>query len=205
MTNEKKEDIWNGINKCNLAGFLRKRFVIEKEIADEKFYTTFLEIERPSKVVDNIPIRISESVLDGRFAELEQSYVRIIGHFNSENYLGEDGKRHLKLFVLVEKIEIVSSQNDNVICLEGFICKDTVYRLTPLGREICDVILAVNEKRGCTSYLPCIAWHYNARYASMLSVGSHIQAMGKIQSRIYFKNGQPRETYEVSFFEINLI
>ena len=98
----------------------------------------------------------------------------------------------------------------NQIFLDGFICKKPVYRMTPLGREIADILLAVNRAYGKSDYIPCICWGRNARYAGSLEVGGHIQLWGRIQSRQYQKRVSEDEVvnrvaYEISVSKIECI
>ena len=111
------------------------------------------------------------------------------------------------LSVFVREITFVEEELDgaktNQIFLDGYICKQPVYRKTPLGREIADLLLAVNRPYGKSDYIPCICWGRNARFASAFEVGEHVQVMGRIQSREYMKKiteteSQKRVAYEVS-------
>lgn len=116
-------------------------------------------------------------------------------------------KNRLILSVFVREITFVEEELDgaktNQIFLDGYICKQPVYRKTPLGREIADLLLAVNRPYGKSDYIPCICWGRNARFASAFEVGEHVQVMGRIQSREYMKKiteteSQKRVAYEVS-------
>ena len=128
------------------------------------------------------------------------------GQFRSYNY-HEGSKNRLILSVFVREITFVEEELDgaktNQIFLDGYICKQPVYRKTPLGREIADLLLAVNRPYGKSDYIPCICWGRNARFASAFEVGEHVQVMGRIQSREYMKKiteteSQKRVAYEVS-------
>ena len=122
-------------------------------------------------------------------------------------YHNEEMKNRLILSVFVREITFVEEELDgaktNQIFLDGYICKQPVYRKTPLGREIADLLLAVNRPYGKSDYIPCICWGRNARFASAFEVGEHVQVMGRIQSREYMKKiteteSQKRVAYEVS-------
>ena len=135
------------------------------------------------------------------------------GQFRSFN-LHEGEKNHLVLSVFVMELELLDDVDDgiktNQIFLDGYICKDIIYRVTPLGREVADLLLAVNRSYGKTDYIPCIAWGRNARFVSRLEVGGHIQIFGRIQSREYTKKINETETekhitYEVSTSRIEVV
>ena len=128
------------------------------------------------------------------------------GQFRSYNR-HEEMKNRLILSVFVREITFVEEELDgaktNQIFLDGYICKQPVYRKTPLGREIAALLLAVNRPYGRSDYIPCICWGRNARFASAFEVGEHVQVMGRIQSREYMKKiteteSQKRVAYEVS-------
>ena len=113
------------------------------------------------------------------------------GQFRSYNK-HEENKNRLILSVFVREIEVIDAVDDkenkpNQIYLDGYICKEPIYRMTPLGREIADILLAVNRAYGKSDYIPCICWGRNARFAGKLAVGEHVAIWGRIQSREYQK------------------
>lgn len=177
-------------NQVTLSGEIVSNFEFSHEVFGEGFYTAMLASERTSGQKDVIPIMVSDRLVDtgedwtGRF-------VRISGQFRSYNkHEGERSKLVLSVFVreFEEFEEMPFSDNySNHISLDGYICKQPTYRKTPLGREIADLLLAVNRPYGKSDYIPCIAWGRNAIFASGLEVGSHIQVWGRIQSREYQK------------------
>ena len=139
------------------------------------------------------------------------------GQFRSYNR-HEETKNRLVLSVFVRELTISDSRNEedyaankpNQIFLDGFICKPPVYRKTPLGREIADVLLAVNRPYGKSDYIPCICWGRNARYAESFNVGGHVQIWGRIQSREYQKKisddeVEKRIAYEVSVSKLEYV
>jgi single-stranded DNA-binding protein len=135
------------------------------------------------------------------------------GQFRSYNRHEEDRNR-LVLSVFAREISFVEEELDgaktNNILLDGYICKAPVYRKTPLGREIADLLLAVNRPYGKSDYIPCICWGRNARYASSFEVGEHVQVLGRIQSREYVKKLSEVETekrvaYEVSVSKLECV
>ena len=148
----------------------------------EKFFSFSVETKRYSGVVDTIPCMVSERLPRTDF--LRGSRVKLKGEFRSYNSPG--GK--LQLFLFVKEIEITDQWKDkNQIYLEGFICKKPVYRETPFGRKITDLILAVNRRCDKSDYIPVIVWGRDARYVEGLAVGTKLSIKGRIQSRNYQK------------------
>lgn len=195
-------------NKVTLSGEIVSNFEFSHEAFGEGFYIAMLETERLSGVKDIIPLMISNRLTDIR--NLTGQYIKISGQFRSYNQ-HEENRNRLLLSVLVRKFEILNQRpekeipwasDENKIYLEGYICKPTIYRETPLGRGITDVLLAVNRSYGKSDYIPCICWGRNARFADQFEVGSHIQLWGRIQSREYKKQVdgeyETRVAYEVS-------
>lgn len=196
-------------NKATLSGELVSNFEFSHEFYGEGFYITMLASERESTVKDIIPIMVSERLIDVK-AEWEGRFVEVSGQFRSYNK-HENGRRHLELSVFVREFEEIefeheepgSGNDENRIFLDGYICKEPKYRETPLGREIADILLAVNRQYGKTDYIPCIAWGRNAIFAGKLEVGTRLQIEGRIQSREYQKRiseteSEKRVAYEVS-------
>ena len=149
-----------------------------------------MEVDRLSDSKDIIPTMISERLLNVKQNYIG-SYVIINGQFRSYNK-HENSKNKLFLSVFARDVEFVNSietnsDNINQVILDGYICKEPVYRKTPLGREIADVLLAVNRPYGKSDYIPCICWGRNARFAETFDVGGHVQIWGRIQSREYQK------------------
>ena len=143
----------------------------------------------------------------------ERSGITVQGQFRSYNR-HEERKNRLVLSVFAREIEFVDetpeSSKTNQIYLDGFICKEPIYRKTPLGREIADLLLAVNRPYGKSDYIPCICWGRNARFASNFTVGTRCEIWGRIQSREYIKkiseeDAQKRVAYEVSVSKLELL
>ncbi len=173
------------------------------EIYGEKFYKATISVKRDSGVEDNILIIISERLLSGHIDV--GSRVEIVGSFRSYNKKDEITKKSrsiLKVFVqylrLIEPKEDI--KDENMIYLNGFICKQPTYRTTPLGSEISDNLLAVNRAHRKSSYIPCITWGINARFFHQLPIGTNISVYGRIQSRKYLKEDVENEIREVSVF-----
>lgn len=191
-------------NIITLAGTIVSEKQFSHEVYGEGFYTFDLEVPRLSENSDIIPVTVSERILGDNF-KVGQKVV-IDGQFRSyNNYENEKNKLVLTVFVkdIRELEDSEEIQNPNEIILDGFICKKPIYRTTPFGREIADVLLAVNRAYNKSDYIPCIAWGRNARFCQNMMVGEKIKIWGRIQSRLYekkFEDGtsETRRAYEVS-------
>ena len=199
-------------NQVSVMGEIVSEFQFSHEVFGEGFYMVELAVNRLSNYSDYIPLMISERLID-----TEQDYtgqlIRVSGQFRSYNR-HEEKKNRLVLSVFVRELEFLDeideNEKTNQIFLDGYICKEPIYRKTPLGREIADVLLAVNRSYGKSDYIPCICWGRNARFASGFTVGSHIQIVGRVQSREYVKrideeNVEHRVAYEVSVSKVDLL
>ena len=169
-------------------------------------------VRRLSNSEDRIPLMISERLIDVT-QDYTGEFIMVSGQFRSYNR-HEEQKNRLILSVFVREVEFIDEEPDgaktNTILLDGYICKPPIYRKTPLGREIADLLLAVNRPYGKSDYIPCICWGRNARYASAFEVGEHVQVLGRIQSREYVKKLSEIETekrvaYEVSVSKLECI
>lgn len=199
-------------NQVSMMGEIVSEFRYSHEVFGEGFYMVDIAVNRLSNYADYIPLMISERLID-----TEQDYIgqliHVTGQFRSYNR-HEEKKNRLVLSVFVRELEFLDEidedEKTNQIFLDGYICKEPIYRKTPLGREIADVLLAVNCSYGKSDYIPCICWGRNARFAAGFEVGSHIQMYGRIQSREYVKKISETETerrvaYEVSVSKVDLI
>lgn len=192
-------------NKVFLKGEVISEPAFSHEVYGENFYELNLKVGRLSENYDIIPITVSEKLLGDMFSV--GNIISLRGQFRSYNKL-VDGKSKLLLTVFVrEIIDMDDSINPNVVELCGFVCKEPIYRTTPFGREICDILLAVNRAYNKSDYLPCIAWGRNARYIGNVSVGQKLQIIGRIQSREYQKKLseteiETRTAYEISISKI---
>ena len=191
-------------NVITLVGKIVSEKRFSHEVYGEGFYTFDLDVPRLSDNSDIIPVTVSERILNDDFKI--GTRVKIDGQFRSYNNY-ENEKNKLVLTVFVKDISITDEGDDGVnpneIVLNGFICKKPIYRTTPFGREISDILLAVNRAYNKSDYIPCIAWGRNARYCQKLEVGENIKIWGRIQSRQYekkFEDGtsEIRRAYEVS-------
>ena len=187
-------------------------FQFSHEIFGEGFYMVDISVDRLSDSTDIIPVMVSERLLDVS-DDYKGLKISITGQFRSYNR-HEEKKNKLVLSVFAREIEFVDdieeSAKTNQIFLDGYICKAPIYRKTPLGREIADLLLAVNRPYGKSDYIPCICWGRNARYASTFEVGSRCAVWGRIQSREYMKKIsedqlERRTAYEVSVSKLEIV
>ena len=176
-------------NKVSVIGTVVSEFTFSHEVFGEGFYLVDLSVSRLSEQADIIPLMISERLIDVT-KNYEGCTVEAIGQFRSYNR-HEGAKNRLVLSVFVREVNFLPEFTDytktNQIFLDGYICKEPIYRKTPLGREIADILLAVNRPYGKSDYIPCIAWGRNARYASGFAVGTRVCIWGRVQSREYTK------------------
>lgn len=199
-------------NQVVIMGEIVSDFQFSHEIFGEGFYMIDVKVPRLSESSDIIPLMVSERLIDveGDYKGLN---ITVQGQFRSYNR-HEERKNRLVLSVFAREIEFVDetpeSSKTNQIYLDGFICKEPIYRKTPLGREIADLLLAVNRPYGKSDYIPCICWGRNARFASNFTVGTRCEIWGRIQSREYIKkiseeDAQKRVAYEVSVSKLELL
>ena len=199
-------------NQVTMIGEIVSEFEFSHEVYGEGFYLVDISVSRLSDSVDYIPLMVSERLVD-----VTQSYIgetiSVSGQFRSYNR-HEEKKNRLILSVFVRELEFVDEIEDDIksnqIYLDGYICKEPIYRKTPLGREIADLLVAVNRSYGKSDYIPCICWGRNARYASSFEVGSHVEVYGRIQSREYIKKigeeqTEKRVAYEVSVNKLEFL
>ena len=219
--NSPTEKLFSEFNKVFVSGRIEAEFDFSHEVLWEKFYRTRVRVERLSGTEDLVPIVVSD-LLIGRErmkTSLEGKWVEVAGQFRSYNKLGEDGRRHLDLFLFVTAINIYDDEdeleevtNANLIYLDGYLCKPPVFRKTPLGRQITDLLIAVNRPYGKSDYIPCIAWGRVAQWASKFEVGNRVKLYGRVQSREYFKRfskdteaGEYRDAYEISVMRMQKV
>lgn len=190
-------------NQVTLSGCIASKFAFSHEVFGEKFFTAQLAVERSSGTVDLLPVLFSERIINTNENYINMC-IRITGQFRSHNQPDEI-KNRLVLYVFAQEYEWIDEGSTNSVALEGYICKPPIYRKTPLGREIADVMLAVNRPYGKSDYIPCICWGRNARYVESLVVGDYVRFTGRIQSREYFKNEEKRTAYEVSVSSLEIV
>ena len=200
-------------NHLVLIGKVASEKRYSHEIYGEKFYVFNLEVVRLSATVDIIPITVSERLLTSINLGLGNT-LKVEGQFRSYNNY-ENERNRLILTVFAKEIKEVDPEESkeevsNEVKLSGYICKKPIYRQTPFGREIADILLAVNRAYNKSDYIPCICWGRNARYASGFEIGGHVQVYGRIQSREYMKKLseeqlERRVAYEVSVSKLEMV
>ena len=193
-------------NRVTIVGEVVSEFEFSHEVYGEGFYTLNISVNRLSDSVDIIPLMISERLVDVT-EDLRGVIIEASGQFRSYNR-HEENKNRLMLSIFVRELQLYDNYEEenstNQIFLDGYICKPAIYRRTPLGREIADVLIAVNRPYGKSDYIPCIAWGRNARFAAGFEVGSHIQIYGRIQSREYMKRTGENETEKRVAYEVSV-
>ena len=193
-------------NKVSIIGKIVSGFTFSHEVFGEGFYMVDVAVKRLSGQADIIPLMVSERLID-----VHEDYIgctiEALGQFRSYNR-HEGVRNRLMLSIFVREIHFMEEFTDytktNQIFLDGYICKAPIYRKTPLGREIADILLAVNRPYGKSDYIPCISWGRNARYASSLSVGTKVKIWGRIQSREYTKAISETECEERIAYEVSI-
>lgn len=193
-----------------------KRF--SHEIYGEKFYIFDLAVPRLSGNADIIPITVSERLLSINDLAID-SKITVEGQFRSYNSY-ENERNRLVLTVFAKEIKFMEDQSEeievskdvvsNEVILNGYICKKPIYRQTPFGREISDLLLAVNRAYNKSDYIPCIAWGRNARFCQNIPVGTEVKIVGRVQSRTYEKKYddgrvETKVAYEVSVSSLEVV
>ena len=195
-------------NHLVLVGKIISEQKYSHEIYGEKFYSFNLEVIRLSNNADIIPITVSERLLTDLDLSIGKE-VEVEGQFRSyNNYENEKNRLILTVFAKEIKEAVEHDENDkefvtNEVTLVGYVCKKPIYRQTPFGREIADLLLAVNRAYNKSDYIPCIAWGRNARFCQKIEVGTEVKVVGRVQSRSYEKKYEDgtvenRIAYEVS-------
>jgi len=199
-------------NQVSIAGEVISDFTFSHDVFGEGFYVLEVVVSRLSNSYDMIPVMVSERLIDVK-QDYKGKFVEVLGQFRSYNR-HEESKNKLVLSVFAREVKMVDELSENAkpnhIFLDGFVCKPPIYRKTPLGREIADVLLAVNRPYGKSDYIPCICWGRNARFAESFAVGGHVQIWGRIQSREYQKkmnelDFEKRVAYEVSVSKLEYL
>ena len=187
-------------------GEIASEFEFSHEVFGEGFYMLELLVKRLSDSFDRIPVMISERLIDVT-KDYRGEFIQISGQFRSYNR-HEEKKNRLVLSVFAREAVFAEATDDkiksNQIFLDGFICKPPVYRKTPLGREIADMLVAVNRPYGKSDYIPCVSWGRNARFAANFEVGSRVQIWGRIQSREYVKRLEDDRTEKRTAYEVSV-
>lgn len=190
-------------NSVGIVGKVVEGCKFSHEVYGEGFYVFKVIAQRLSSNEDILPITVSERLIDKDILTLG-TIVNIKGQLRSyNNYTDKKNKLVLTIFAReIEIMEIDDEKNPNQIFLNGFICKPPIYRTTPFGREIADILVAVNRAYNKSDYIPCISWGRNARFSGSLKIGDNIKIWGRIQSRKYQKKSEDmieeKTAYEVS-------
>ena len=187
-------------NQITLRGSLASSPQFSHENHGRRFHRFLLEVPRLSGVADILPVVAEERIL--KDTDLSQgSQITVIGQIRSHN-VRNDGQRHLLIFVFPSKILCADGEPVNEVLLEGALCREPTYRRTPLGREICDIMLAVPRAFQRADYLPCILWGRTAGEAAQCHTRDRIEISGRLQSRVYTKvtpsGSEERTAYEIS-------
>lgn len=204
-------------NHLQLVGKVTSEKRFSHEIYGESFYIFDLEVGRLSGNADIIPVTVSDRLLTKQELEIGKKVV-IDGQFRSYNSY-ENEKNRLVLTVFAKDIEFLSDEEDiepskervsNEVQLIGYVCKKPIYRKTPFGREISDILLAVNRAYNKSDYIPCICWGRNARFCQDMEVATEVKIVGRVQSRPYEKKHEDgttetRVAYEVSVGSLELL
>lgn len=191
-------------NKIYLEGTVISGLDFSHEMYGEGFYTFSIEVTRLSDSVDALNITVSERLIANLDLTIGNDII-VEGQLRSYNKF-VDGSNKLILTVFARNIEpcIERSKNPNEIFLDGYICKEPVYRTTPFGREIADVLLAVNRAYNKSDYIPTIAWGRNSRFCKNLEVGDNIRVWGRLQSREYQKKVTEEDVIKKIAYEVSI-
>lgn len=193
-------------NVVTISGKVISNMEFSHEVYGEGFYSFMLAVPRLSDSHDKIPVTVSERLITKQKLE-PGKVVEIEGQFRSYNSFNSEGNK-LLLTVFAREVNFLEDElgirNPNQIYLNGFVCKRPIYRTTPFGREITDILLAVNRPYNKSDYIPCIAWGRNARYSEGLSIGDNIKVWGRIQSREYQKKLESGEVITKMAYEVSV-
>jgi single-stranded DNA-binding protein len=194
-------------NCALLIGVVLSPPAISHKSYGETFYSFSVGVDRKSGYQDVIQIIVSERLI-WNLEFQPGDFVEILGQIRTYNE-EQDGRNKLNVVIFARDFkrcdESLRLEHENRINLEGFICKKPIGRISPLGREICDIMLAVNRMYNKSDYIPCIAWGRNAGYASNLSVGTKISITGRIQSREYRKRDNDGNTWVKTAYEVSIL
>lgn len=202
-------------NKATVSGTIVSEPEYDHKFKRINLYRMYVGITRDSGAVDVISVIIPEHLLLKTDEKYELRHCKIKGRFQSYNKKDENGISHLELYLFARKVDFSEKslpmcEQINNLFIDGFVCKEPIYRRTPLGREITDIMVAVNRPYGKSDYIPCIAWGSNARLASNFKVGDKIRIGGRIQSRRYQKTHdddfiQIKTAYEISIKDMEVM
>ncbi|MBE7036864.1 MAG: single-stranded DNA-binding protein [Ruminococcaceae bacterium] len=191
-------------NEAFAVGVVSGYLTYSHDVHGERFYRFMLRSDRLSENADLICVTVSEKMLTEISIDVGKR-LKIRGQYRSyNNYTGEGNKLVLTLFAKELSEAETEDETVNEIYLNGYICKPVVYRVTPFGREIADMLLAVNRAYNKSDYIPCIAWGRNARFVRHLEVGQNVKIWGRMQSRDYQKKISDTETVTKTAYEVSI-
>lgn len=189
-------------NEARLIGIVSDHLEYSHQVHGENFYKVKVSSFRISENKDEIIVTVSERLIADMDLEIGTK-VLVRGQFRSyNNYSGEGSKLILTLFA--REFSYTDEDCENEIYLNGYICKPAIFRTTPFGREIADILLAVNRAYGKSDYIPCIAWGRNASFSETLPVGTNIKIWGRMQSRNYQKKIDEETVIEKTAYEVSI-
>lgn len=191
-------------NYVKVCGEVVSEFTFAHEFYGEKFYNFYIKCNRLSDTSDILPVTISERLITDNIKPIGTP-ISISGQIRSYNSY-ENNKNHLILSIFAKEVEYGANEdeNPNTVVINGYICRKPVYRTTPFGREISDMLIAANRSYNKSDYIPCITWGRNAKFVSTLNIGENIKITGRMQSRKYQKKVSENEIIEKTAFEVSV-
>lgn len=192
-------------NIINVSGIVNNEICVSHKIYSETFYSFDIKVKRLSETFDILPVTVSEKLIDVNLIS-KGNQINVSGQIRSyNNYNINDGKTKLILTIFARQLNFDSPfKNPNEVYLNGYICKMPVYRTTPFGREITDILLAVNRSYNKSDYIPCIAWGRNAKFASRLNIADNVKIYARMQSREYQKKLITGEILNKTAYELSI-
>ena len=203
-------------NQVSVVGKIDKEFHFSHEYYGEGFYKTNVLVDRLNETIDSIPVLVSDRLLDMDSCYAGK-YIALEGEFRSYNSreIDEDSPKKRQLTVFAREIHLLGGRengervkkkemNEDSIFIDGYLCKPPVYRITPLGREITELTIAVSRFYGKCDYIPCICWGRNARFAAGFATGDKICIHGRIQSRDYTRRSGPETSRKLTTYEVSV-
>lgn len=193
------------MNKIILAGLVTEEPTFSREVYGEKFYRFYLSSSRQSGTCDVLMCTVSE-ILE-KYIEAGTE-IKVLGEIRTRN-IHENNQSHLEITVFVKNV-FPYEEDENNVEMDGFICKEPIYRETPLGRQVADLLVANNRPYGKSDYIPTIAWGRNAIKTSEFEVGTRVKVFGRLQSREYVKRlddetEEVRVAYELSASRVDVM
>lgn len=194
-------------NSITVRGSLQALPEFSHENHGKRFYRFTLEVPRLSGTVDLLPVVAEEQLVLG-LDPCGGEMIRICGQIRSHNQR-TDGARRLLIFIFASELTVEDGDAINEVIVEGPLCREPTFRRTPLGREICDIMLAVPRAFRRADYLPCILWRRTAQEVSVCHTRDCVRIYGRLQSRVYTKltetGSMERTTYEISALSAEIL